>query len=83
MFFGESMFTRVTDASKVALVHLIAILRRLGFPLVDCQQETPHLARFGARPIARSEFANEVERLVHCPAPEEPWRPVPAADVLP
>ncbi len=53
MFFGESMFTREPDASKIALVHLVEILRALGFPLIDCQQETVHLASFGARPIPR------------------------------
>ena len=48
-FFGESMFSRVTDASKVALVHLVARLRLGGFRLLDTQFVTPHLAQFGAR----------------------------------
>ena len=78
MFFGESMFARATDASKVALVHLVGILRERGMPLVDCQQETRHLASFGARPIARREFAERVAALVNCAAPEGPWRPVAA-----
>jgi leucyl/phenylalanyl-tRNA--protein transferase len=58
MFFGESMFAREPDASKVALVHLVGILRTLNFPLIDCQQETVHLASFGARPIPRVQFAD-------------------------
>jgi leucyl/phenylalanyl-tRNA---protein transferase len=82
MFFGESMFAHVPDASKVALVHLVAILRGRGFPLIDCQQQTAHLASFGARPIPRREFAERVVGLVHCPAPGDPWGPPPLADVL-
>src|SRR5437667_8879889 len=57
MFFGESMFARESDASKVALVYLVEWMRRMAMPLIDCQQETAHLARFGARPIARARFA--------------------------
>ncbi len=55
-FFGESMFTRETDASKVALVHLVALLKRGGFTLLDVQFVTPHLARFGAVEIHRSGY---------------------------
>jgi len=54
-FFGESMFSRVTDASKVALAHLVAILRAGGYRLLDVQFLTPHLARFGAIEIPRAE----------------------------
>jgi len=82
MFFGESMFTREADASKVALAHLIAILRARDFPLVDCQQETRHLASFGARPIPRREFADRIAGLVHSTAPAGPWTPLPISDVL-
>lgn len=57
-FFGESMFTRVTDASKVALVHLVARLRRAGFLLLDTQFITKHLERFGAVEIPRAEYRN-------------------------
>jgi len=59
-FFGESMFHRVTDASKVALWHLVRILRVGGFTLLDTQWNTPHLAQFGAREIPREEY---LERL--------------------
>ena len=55
-FFGESMFHRVTDASKVALVALIERLRRRGFALLDVQWLTPHLARFGGIEIPRTEY---------------------------
>jgi leucyl/phenylalanyl-tRNA--protein transferase len=82
MFFGESMFARETDASKVALVHLIAILARAGFPMVDCQQETSHLSSFGARPISRREFAERLTPLVHSTTPAGAWTPVPASDVF-
>jgi leucyl/phenylalanyl-tRNA--protein transferase len=55
-FFGESMFSRVRDASKVALVHLAARLVRGGFVLLDTQFVTPHLERFGAVEIPRKEY---------------------------
>ncbi len=55
-FFGESMFSRVTDASKVALVALVERLRARGFTLLDTQFLTPHLARFGAVEIPRGEY---------------------------
>jgi leucyl/phenylalanyl-tRNA--protein transferase len=55
-FFGESMFSRETDASKVALVHLVARLKHAGFSLLDSQFITRHLRRFGATEIPRSEY---------------------------
>ncbi len=73
MFFGESMFARETDASKVALVKLVAMLGRMNMPLIDCQQETEHLARLGARPITRRQFADWLSRLVHSTEPAEDW----------
>ena len=82
MFFGESMFAREADASKVALAHLVAILRAREFPLVDCQQETEHLASFGARPIPRRAFAELVARLVHSNAPGGLWTPASISTVL-
>ena len=74
MFFGESMFARQTDASKVALVHLVAMLRDRGMPLIDCQQDTAHLARLGARPIPRRSFAEALDRLVNWPEPPRLWK---------
>lgn len=55
-FFGESMFSRRADASKVALVHLVRLLNGAGFTLLDAQFLTPHLARFGAVEIPRSAY---------------------------
>ncbi|HTQ34116.1 MAG TPA: leucyl/phenylalanyl-tRNA--protein transferase [Stellaceae bacterium] len=55
-FFGESMFSRATDASKVALVHLVALMRRGGFRLLDMQFVTPHLAQFGAVEVPRARY---------------------------
>lgn len=55
-FFGESMFARHDDASKVALVHLAECLRRWDFQLIDCQVDSPHLRSLGAYPIPRAEF---------------------------
>ncbi|WP_426958866.1 leucyl/phenylalanyl-tRNA--protein transferase [Muricoccus radiodurans] len=55
-FFGESMFSRATDASKVALVHLVARMRRGGFTLLDTQFLTDHLARFGAEEIPQADY---------------------------
>jgi leucyl/phenylalanyl-tRNA---protein transferase len=68
VFFGESMFVRRTDASKLALAHLIAQLTRWDFELVDCQQQTRHLASLGAAPISRKHFVDELARLVHSEA---------------
>ncbi|MEY3050675.1 MAG: leucyl/phenylalanyl-tRNA--protein transferase [Bacteroidota bacterium] len=61
-FFGESMFTRASNASKYGFIHLVRMLERLGFWLVDCQQETGHLASLGARAIPRREFKALLER---------------------
>lgn len=72
MFFGESMFTRVTDASKIALAHLVAFLTRQGVTLIDCQQETAHLASLGARPVARAVFLEHVRDAVTRAGPD--WR---------
>jgi leucyl/phenylalanyl-tRNA---protein transferase len=60
-FFGESMFSYETDASKVALVHLVARLRHGGFSLLDTQFVTEHLRQFGAQEIARSAFHRRLE----------------------
>lgn len=61
-FFGESMFSRVTDASKVALVRLVEGLKRGGFSLLDTQFITAHLARFGAVEIPRERYLTLLER---------------------
>ena len=65
VFFGESMFMRRTDASKIAFAHLVAQLKRWQFELIDCQQKTDHLASLGAAPISRTDFLGRLSRLVH------------------
>jgi len=65
VFFGESMFALETDASKVALAGLIDVLREVMVELIDCQQETEHLASFGAKAIRRAEFAAHLDRLIN------------------
>lgn len=72
-FFGESMFTRVPDASKAAFVSLVRRFVERGVGLIDCQMRTEHLARFGAREIPRSEFLARVEVLVRNQAPRDLW----------
>lgn len=70
MFYGESMFARVSDASKVALAALVATLRREGFHMLDCQQNTRHLASLGARVIPRARFLEEIAGLIERPGPD-------------
>ena len=73
MFYGESMFAREANASKAALVHLVELVSRRGMTMIDCQQETEHLARFGARPIPRREFADRLAPLVNSTQPAGRW----------
>jgi leucyl/phenylalanyl-tRNA--protein transferase len=73
IFFGESMFTRVDNASKVALVHLSRFLDDHGFALIDCQVLTGHLLRMGAEQIPRETFVQLVERLRDRPTPRGSW----------
>lgn len=73
MFFGESMFSRTTDASKVAFVHLVRYLERRGFKMIDCQMKTAHLASFGAREISRKEFSLKLKELVNYPERVDKW----------
>ncbi|MCK9511664.1 MAG: leucyl/phenylalanyl-tRNA--protein transferase [Pigmentiphaga sp.] len=83
-FFGESMFSRIPDASKVALACLVAFLDRHGVELIDCQQETSHLASLGARPMTRAVFLDRLARALELPTP--PWRPgrlLPSGELLP
>ena len=73
MFYGESMFSREADASKVALVRLAQQLQRWEFGLIDCQMETPHLASMGARTMARTAFTARLTELVNLPHRSGPW----------
>ena len=72
-FFGESMFMRATDASKVALVAMVLQLERWGFGMVDCQMNTPHLASLGAREIPRADFSRRLRELIHYEPIPAPW----------
>lgn len=73
VFFGESMFSRGRDASKVALVHLAGQLQDWGFPLIDCQQTTRHLLTMGAVEIPRREFLHWVREARELQGPAGPW----------
>ncbi len=70
MFFGESMFSRRTDASKIAMARLAAQLDRWAYPLIDCQLETDHLLSLGAEHMSRRRFVAEVARLTALPGPK-------------
>lgn len=74
MFYGESMFSLVSDASKVALAHLTRFLDAQGFGLIDCQMNTPHLASLGAHEIGRAAFIERLRDLIEMPSPRTSWR---------
>lgn len=75
MFYGESMFAKVSDASKIALAYLVCLLRSQGVTMIDCQQETSHLASLGAVPIKRSEFISHMKKAIR-QKPVTSWKPV-------
>ena len=74
VFYGESMFARVSDASKIAFAHLVRQLTRWQYGMIDCQMNTAHLARFGAREISRAEFSRKLTELVNYPGPAAAWQ---------
>jgi len=80
MFFGESMFARRTDASKVALAHLCRFLEQEGFGLIDCQMTTTHLVSLGGGEIPRNEFARRVAQLCDEARPAGRWPERAAAE---
>ncbi|MDP9109836.1 MAG: leucyl/phenylalanyl-tRNA--protein transferase [Pseudomonadota bacterium] len=80
MFYGESMFARVTDASKIALTQLVFFLRARGVSMIDCQQETAHLASLGAAPISRGDFLAHLQRATREP-PIRNWLPIDLAQL--
>lgn len=80
MFYGESMFTRVTDASKIALAYLIQFLKSQGVSMIDCQQQTAHLASLGATPIPRSAFIARLRQAIAAPQIKD-WKPIPVLKV--
>ena len=73
MFYGESMFSRATDASKVALVKLVETLKTRGFSMIDCQMHTPLLESLGAREVPRREFLRALASLVNYPERPMKW----------
>lgn len=73
VFFGESMFTRISNASKVALVHLCGRLAAWSFCLIDCQVLTVHLIRMGAEQIPRADFIRLLDRWCSCPNQPTSW----------
>jgi len=75
VFFGESMFARETDASKVALAQLTGMRREMGIELIDCQVASAHLASLGARQISRADFQAQLRRLTAHSAPRHWTRP--------
>ena len=82
-FFGESMFSGVTDASKIVMVYLCELLARHGFAFLDCQVFNPHLASMGAVEVPRARFLRELEDAVSAPAPARAWRePAVTCDCL-
>lgn len=72
-FFGESMFYAEPDASKVAFVHLVRRLEERQYDLVDCQQTTEHLQRFGAREVRRKHFLQRLALALEHPTEQGPW----------
>ncbi len=73
VFYGESMFSRAPDASKIALVHLVRQLERWDFGMIDCQMATAHLASLGAREIPRLVFMRKLQELVNYPGATKRW----------
>ena len=67
MFYGESMFAHATDASKIAIAHLVRFLQEKGFGMIDCQMNTPHLSSLGAREIPRRHFIDRLRILTATP----------------
>lgn len=81
MFYGESMFAQVTDASKIALAYLVHLLKSQGVAMIDCQQETPHLASLGATPITRAAFISHMKKAIQQEVICH-WQPMPLFDTL-
>lgn len=75
-FFGESMFSTMTDASKVALASLVHHLRRWGFTFIDCQLSSPHILSLGALEIPRAQFLNELASALDAPDRLGDWNQI-------
>ncbi len=74
VFFGESMFSNVANASKLALVSLCRQLEQWGYPIIDCQVDNPHLRSMGAEMLARDQFADYLSRFATGGGQDEPWQ---------
>ena len=81
-FFGESMFSRETDASKVAFVYLVRQLQRWGYAIIDCQLPSEHLFSLGAEAIRRHDFMVQLEKALKQPDHQGRWRFDPDLDIL-
>jgi leucyl/phenylalanyl-tRNA--protein transferase len=81
-FFGESMFSRRRDASKVGLVRLVEAAAEKGFSLIDCQVTTEHLMRFGAREISRARFLSDLQSALTIPTLCGRWQLSPKLEAL-
>lgn len=81
MFYGESMFMRRRDASKIALVQLVRQLATRGFGMIDCQMRTGHLASLGGREIPRTEFSQRLAELINYALPNGNWTASTRIDV--
>lgn len=77
VFFGESMFSRRTDASKVAFAHLVRHLENWNYRLIDCQVKSTHLVSLGAREIPRRQFTQLLTQLTRAGGQPAPWRSGP------
>jgi leucyl/phenylalanyl-tRNA--protein transferase len=73
-FFGESMFSNKSNASKVAFVYLVKYLRKRSYMMVDCQVTTAHLQRFGAKEIPRESFLKQLEQAMKSPTDNTSWK---------
>ena len=82
MFFGESMFHDVPEASKICLAHLVQISTQYGIELIDCQAHTPHLEKMGASEIPRSEFSEHIKNLLKDSRSVVPWKELANSSAL-
>ncbi len=73
-FFGESMFTRISNASNVAFVFLVKYLKSMSFDMIDCQVITEHLIRFGACEMPRKQFLRELKQSLEAPTKRGRWK---------
>ena len=73
VFFGESMFSQIDNASKISFVHLVKQLQKWNYSMIDCQMKTTHLASFGAREIPRKEFSSILKKSINHQPQVQKW----------